>query len=139
MKAVKTGTFFVHTTDTTTTYITCPSYNTWHWLMNSTRLYLLPSLKGSCYLWIALGQTVEGDERGVPPCTAPVPWAPGDKKAGRVESDLMLLPSPEQDLSRFFVALGVFPTPLCLISTPSCVVRSASNCVCMVSISLLFF
>jgi hypothetical protein len=33
----------------------------------------------------------KGDERGVPACmrqcTDPVPWAPGEEKAGRVESD----------------------------------------------------
>jgi hypothetical protein len=63
-------------------------------------------LKASCCLKIALGQTVEGDEQGVPPCTTPVPWAAGEGKAGQVESDRMLLPSPEQEQSRFLVALG---------------------------------
>jgi hypothetical protein len=68
---------------------------------------------------LPLLETSEADERGVPACTAPVPWAAGRESNGcRPESLRTTLPSIEEEVVISFVALGGAPAPLCHIGSP---------------------
>jgi hypothetical protein len=78
-------------------------------------------LTAKCMLFFSLLllETSEVDERGVPACTAPVPWAAGSDMNGcRPESLQTALPSGEEEVVMSFVALGGAPAPLRHIGSP---------------------